>query len=106
VSVFSKIARGVLIGGGTILSLFAPAIGAPLMVAGANINVDKNGTTDKLGIYANNLTTAQNMAQGMAIGGQITSMPLLERIKQNPLPWLAGLLVGLLVLPKLLKKIF
>jgi len=99
---FRKIAKGLLIGGGTVLSLFAPAIGAPLLVAGTNIQTDKDKSLDKLSGYATNLESAKNQAAAMSAAGSLVSVPIMDRIKANPIPWIIGA-VGLLFVAKKMK---
>jgi hypothetical protein len=98
---FAKLGKGLLIGGGTILSLFAPAIGAPLVVAGTQINTGSAGTTnDKLSQYGTNLAVANNIATAMAGAGNVAGSDIVTRITRNPLPWIAGALVALFALKK------
>jgi hypothetical protein len=98
---FAKLGKGLLIGGGTILSLFAPAIGAPLIVAGTNIQTNKAGTTnDKLSQYGTNLQQANNIATAMAGAGNVAASDIVTRISKNPLPWIAGGLGLLFILKK------
>jgi hypothetical protein len=72
---FKKIVKGALIGGGTLLSLFCPAIGAPLIVAGSAI---KTGTptssADIVSTYASNLKTALVQSKAMETGSNVSNM--------------------------------
>lgn len=99
-NIFAKIAKGLLIGGGTVLSLINPAIGAPLIVAGGNINT--GGSVDKLGAYAGNLETARTQVLGMQTGAAVVTT--WDKIRANPLPYIAGG-IGLLFLLKTFKII-
>jgi hypothetical protein len=71
---FKKLLKGVLIGGGSILSFFAPAIGAPLIVAGAAINTKEAGNNgvDVLQTYANNFQAALSTAGSMQTAGNLS----------------------------------
>ncbi len=69
-SLFKKIAKGVLIGAGTILSAVNPAIGAPLVVAGTKINTG-GSTSDKVSEYSRNLVEAQDRVAGINAGSNI-----------------------------------
>ena len=99
-----KIVKGLLIGGGSILSLFAPAIGAPLIVAGTAINTGTSGTADVVSTAAQNLQTAINTAAAQQTAGNIvTASPLMTKLITN---WPVILLIvgALLFLPRLFKR--
>ena len=66
---FAKIAKGVLIAGGSVLSIIpaiGPAIGAPLIVAGSQINTkSKNNTQDQVSQAASTLNETLGRAAAM-----------------------------------------
>jgi hypothetical protein len=101
-SLFKKISKYVLIGGGTVLSLFAPAIGAPLVVAGTNIDTGKS--VDKLSGYAANLETAKTQAKAMGAAQTVAGGGVVTSFRNNPLMWVAGA-VGVFLLLKTFKII-
>lgn len=107
--VFKKIIKGVLIGAGTVLSLFNPVVGAPLIVAGSAIKTSKtaeDGTAsnDLLSNYATNLVTGLQAAENMSTAGNITfnSKNIMAWIQKNMLYIILGL-AGLILIPKLLR---
>ncbi len=97
--------KWLLIGGGTVLSLFCPAVGAPLIVAGVGMPGTNQTSADPLSTYASNLNNGLNMAGNMAAAGNVTSTVnnLLNKIMQN-LPVILICIAALLFLPKLLKR--
>lgn len=105
---FKKIAKVVLIGGGSVLSLFAPAIGAPLIVAGTAINTSLGKTPDKVSAYGTNINTAIKTAGAMQSS---TAQPgltmgfnsIVAFIQQNLMVILLSI-AGIFILPKLLKN--
>jgi hypothetical protein len=103
--VFKKIAKGILIGGGTILSLFNPAIGAPLIVAGTNINTGTSGTSDMVSAYGTNLNSAINQAATMQ-GAQraSTTFDNFLLFLKNNLVLVLGVIAAGIFLPKLFKS--
>ncbi len=96
---FAKIAKGLLIGGGTVLSLFAPAIGAPLVVAGTAINPKgSNASNDLVSTYSQNLATSMNLAGTMSYAGnQAVKLGWLDQLKiwimSNPV---GGIILGII----------
>lgn len=91
--VLKKIGKGILIGAGTVLSMFAPAVGAPLVVAGTAIQTHGPGSSvDKISMATSNLMEAQNIAGSMVAGSRTYSTVdnVIKTITANPLPWLAG----------------
>jgi hypothetical protein len=102
---FKKIAKTLLIGGGTVLSLFAPVIGAPLMVAGMAIQTDSdNKTIDKVSTYAANLEKAKSLANTMGTSGNANILwnNILSFLQKNFIYVIAGA-GALFILPKLLR---
>lgn len=99
-----KLVKGVLIGGGTVLSLINPAIGAPLIVAGSAIKTTaENNTMDTLSLYAGNLQQGLSTAASMSTAGNI-SMNVQQWYKKYPLLVVAGVVGLLLVVVRLFKK--
>jgi hypothetical protein len=102
---FKKIAKTLLMGGGTILSLFAPAIGAPLIVAGMAIKTDSNNkTVDQVSTYAANLEQAKSLTNTMTAAGNANILwnNILNFLQKNFIYVIAG--VGaLFILPRLLR---
>lgn len=89
---FSKIAKAILIGGGTVLSLINPAIGAPLVLAGTAIHPSAtNESSDLTSVYGQNLATSLNLVGAYQ---QTTSQAL-------KLSWLDQLKVWILANPLL-----
>lgn len=64
-TIFSKILKGVLVGGGSVLSLFAPAAGKAIVTLGAKINA--GGGVDKVANAAADLVTGQTEKDRNAI---------------------------------------
>ena len=97
---FAKIGKALLIGGGTVLSLVNPAIGAPLITAGAAINVKKPGeTSDLTSAYAQNAATSLNLVGAyQQTTAQAQKLGWLDSVKiwimTNPLGGLLILLIG------------
>jgi len=106
---FKKIAKWSLIGVGSVLSLFAPGIGAPLIVAGSAIDTGTMQTNDKVSGYANNLQTSINTAAAMqSASTNVQAVVFFDRVKiwfMNN--WkLVLLIVGVIfILPRLIPKL-
>jgi hypothetical protein len=102
---FKSIAKGLLILGGTVLSIINPAIGAPLIVAGTAIKTDN--TVDPVIAYGSNLEDALKRAAAMQGAGNSITLSLMfqkivDFIKQNGIIIIIGI-AGLIFIPKLLK---
>jgi len=106
---FKKIAKWSLIGAGSVLSLFAPMIGAPLIVAGSGIATGKMATNDKVSGYANNLQTSINTAAAMqSASTNVQAVVFFDRVKIWFLNnWKLILIVvgAIVILPRLIPKI-
>lgn len=64
-SLFAKIGKWLLIGGGTVLSAVGlPMVGGPLIVAGASINT--GGSVDPMAGYAYNMQAGFNYAGALS----------------------------------------
>jgi len=104
--VLKKIAKAALIGGGTVLSLVNPALGAPLVVAGTAIKTEKStASTDVVATSAANLNSGIQAAAAMQQTGSaaLATSSITNWITAN-LPIIGLALIGLLLLPKLFKK--
>ena len=100
-----KLTKVLLIGGGTILSFFNPALGAPLIVAGVAIktkgaNADVN-TVDLVSVAAQNLNASLAAAQNMVTAGNMT-LTVKKWYEKSPLLVLGGGAVLAVLLFKLL----
>ena len=88
-----KVAKGLLIGAGTVLSCIptiGPAVGAPLIAAG--VGIDTNNTTDRVSAASQSLTYTLNPYTGQASIGQasITSFQgIINWLTTNPFVLLA-----------------
>jgi hypothetical protein len=103
---WQKIAKGILIGGGTILSLFNPAVGAPLIVAGVGIKIaGADASTDMVSTYAANFEQAQNTAAAMAGAGNVSVLTNnIMVFIQKYFIYIIGAIAALVILPRLLPK--
>jgi len=102
--VFKKIAKGFLIGVGSVLSLVAPRVGSGLIVAGKNIDTGK--TSDKVAAYGSNIAEALNIVEGMEAGANkpnltIGTETVINFIKNNFLIIIIAF-AALFILPKLI----
>lgn len=102
---FGKLLKGVLIGGGTILSFINPALGAPLFVLGAAIKTKGADTIDAVSIASQNLNTAIVAAQNMGAAGNVT-MTVKKWYEKSPLLVLGGGAVLAVLLFKFLGSTF
>jgi len=108
--VFKKIAKGLLLGAGTVLSILPGlgAVGAPLLVAGSAIQTGSQTSQDIVSVYGTNLNNS--LATAAAMQGAGATMPIslyfqrvLLFIKSNIVIIVIG--VGaIFFLPKLLKS--
>lgn len=104
---WKKIGKSALIGAGTILSFINPALGAPLIVAGTAIQTDgTKNSTDTVSLYAANLNASMNTAAAMQQAGSasMATSNLMNKIVAN-LPLIIAGLLGIVLLPKLIKAI-
>lgn len=109
--VFKSIAKWALIGAGSVLSLIpgvGAAIGAPLIVAGANIKTATAGTSDVVSAYGGQiqatLATVGAMQQaGAAPKASYTINSIIAWVKAN-LFLVVGLVAAIIFIPTLLKK--
>jgi hypothetical protein len=72
-----KILKGIMIGGGTVLSFIpavGPIVGGTLMAAGIALKTNKNSGIDEISNAAGTLNAALGIAQGASVGasGAIT----------------------------------
>lgn len=101
-----KILKGVLIGGGTVLSLFAPAVGAPLIIAGTQVKTGTSTTSaDTVSTYAANLNAALLSSSKVAkdVEKNILWQKMFLFLENNWLYIIAGIM-ALFFIPKLLRK--
>jgi len=103
---FAKIAKGLLYAGGSIISILGlPMVGAPLLVAGTQIDTSTSGTVDNVAAYGNNFATALNAASAMQAGMKQPSLTMgldtvIQFIKAN-LGIILLLIAGIFVLPRI-----
>lgn len=110
----AKIVKGILIGGGSVLSLFAPAIGAPLIVAGTAINTGSGSGKgqDVVSVAASNLALSLGTASNMQQAGNKTfsmsnAVAYFKVAWSKPITKIIVIILGALLLLKLLGiKIF
>lgn len=103
---FKKIIKGVLIGAGTVVGLFAPKVGANIIVAGKNIETGTpTSSADVVSVASANLkdTLTQAKVQSAVSATTTTFSSVMEWLKQY---WyfLAGGIALLFLWPKLFKK--
>jgi len=100
---FGKLTKVLLIGGGTILSFFNPALGAPLIVAGVAIKTkgEAVNTVDLVSVAAQNLNASLAAAQNMVTAGNMT-LTVKKWYEKSPLLVLGGGAVLAVLLFKLL----
>jgi len=102
---FRKLIKGILLGGGSILSLINPAIGAPLIMAGAAIKTDSGTSADIVSVYGSNLYTAIDQVEAMQSGINVnTAINKAILFIQKYFVYIIMAVAAFFILPKLLKN--
>jgi hypothetical protein len=104
---FGKVIKGLLIGGGTVLSLIpgiGPVVGGGLIVAGTAIKTGTDSSADIISTYANQigntLSTAGAMQSGANVQGFLNNIMIFI---QKYLIFIILGLAAIFVLPKFFK---
>lgn len=104
---FKKILKGVLIGGGTVLSAFSPSLGAAVVTAGMNVNTAANPATetktavqtmDQIGDYVMDKVNTGVLQPAMV------ATPTGLETRMVPKPWMYLAAAGLFALLLFKKK--
>ena len=103
---FKKILKGVLIGGGTVLSAFVPSLGGAVVTAGMAMNTSGNTSAEKKTVIETLDTVGQSVIDNTNKGILQPAMVVTpEGIQQRMVPknWIyiaAAALIGLLLIKK------
>ena len=102
---FKGILKWIMIGGGSILSLINPAIGAPLILAGSAIKTGSETSQDLVSVYGSNLVQTLDTVNAMQAGANVNTAlnNILVFIQKYFVYIIAGFAM-FFFLPKLLKR--
>jgi hypothetical protein len=102
---FAKVIKGILIGGGTVLSILCPPlapVGVAVIAAGANIPVP--GVSDD--VVTNYATATGAVLQAGQTTANVAKMPFsIQSLLSNPIAWIIAIGALLLLIFKPFKRL-
>jgi hypothetical protein len=102
---FKKIAKGILVGVGSVVSLAAPKLGSGIISLGTNIKVGTT-TKDPVSEATKNLVTAVKASKAAQTASELSFSVsgVMDWLKENPIAMFAAIGVLIFLGSKLLKR--